>query len=173
MSGKNVKDILIFTLLLLRGKAAWDVNTETGVYESVIRLDLGWRRKVGVPATGTFRQRDRYEGEFVLFIECAWRFELDGKIVCGSRSDEELEGEVSQGIRPLVGWPITDVTVDSESLDLVLTFGSENGRLVVFCDAVDPDDETDNYSVTVDDATLVVGPKSEVRQVPLRTARTT
>lgn len=173
MSGRNVKDVLISTLLQLRGKTAWDINTETGVYESVIRLDLGWRRKVGAPATDTFRQRDRYEGEFVLFIECAWRFELDGTIVCGSRSDEDLEGEVSRGIRRLLRWPITDVTVDSESLDLALTFGSENGRLVVFCDAVDPDDETDNYSVTVDDATLVVGPKSEVRRVPRMAARTT
>jgi hypothetical protein len=132
---------------------------------STLGFDIGDRRKLTAPFSdpGLSEERRLYEGEFGLFIECAWRFERAGKVICGSRSPNETYADMAAKLECVVGTQITDIRVDSPSLDFSLSLGELDSRLAVFCDEVDPEDGRDNYFITLEHSIVGVGPESIVR----------
>ena len=97
-----------------------------------------------------------HEGEFSLFVECAWRLERGNTMVCGSTDDERNDGPMVQGLAQLVGRTIEGVTLNTPVPDLTVGF-DDSLRLVVFCDQTNVEAGYDNYSVRARDTIIIVG----------------
>lgn len=154
--------LLVETLSRLRNQRVWHAFGGE-VHGATIGLDIGRRRKRAVPLTNPRVSEEvrRYEGQFGLFVTCAWRLELESRVVCSSESEEDDGRDIAEGMANLIGRVIVDVQVDERTFDLALTLRPE-ARLSVFCDEVD--EGACNYDVTLRDSLLIVGPKSVVRR---------
>jgi hypothetical protein len=91
---------LAAALNLLRGQVCWSVLAGAGT-GSTMHLEFGTK----VPRKVPLRDRPqitptqaRYEGEFDLFVECAWRLEFGTTVLCGSTDDDRNDGAHGLGI---------------------------------------------------------------------------
>jgi len=151
------------TLYGLQGKIILRVVAGPS-HGTTLILDVGGLVKRDVPLISPFVSdeiRD-YEGEFSLMITCAWRLMLGGRIVCGSLSRNEADGEIAGVTTQLIGSRVIRVHVDPNYLDFTLDV--EGGRLAVFCDELDSHGTRSNYSIRHDGPRFVVGPRSLVRR---------
>ena len=149
-------------LRLLSGRTCWSVTAgeSTG---SQAMLHFGSKVPRARPLSNQRLSRDErsYEGEFDLFIECAWRLEQAGAVVCGSTDSNRNNGPMVEGLRLLPNRSIMAVSVADSVPDLVLRV---DGGVVlhVFCDQTNTETPYDNYSLRVGDTIFVVGPRGEV-----------
>ena len=156
---------VIDILTNLRGKTVWN-GMGGPVHGPALGLELGGMRERKVPLTNPWISEElrRFEGEYALFITCAWRLALNDRIVCGSLSRNEPDGDIVTAVAKLTGKTIVDVEVNREFLDFTLRFG--DAQLAVFCDEVDAHEGRDNYHVTLQDSLVIVGCGSVVRSEP-------
>jgi hypothetical protein len=128
-------------------------------------MQFGRRRRLSVPLSNPALSKSQRQSEGVVgvLISCAWRLQVDGRVVCSSRSSSEAGGEMVTNVRRLVDLFVAKVEVDEDSLDFVLRMRDEPIVLSIFCDEVDEIDGFDNYSVILKRRIIIVGPKSIVR----------
>lgn len=162
MKDKGLTDRVIDTLYDLQGKGIRQVIAGPS-HGTTLIIDVGSRVRRDVPLVSHYESTEErdYESEFALMITCSWRLMLGGKVVCGSLSRNEADGEIAGVITRLVGRKVTRVQVDPHYLDFTLNV--EGGRLSVFCDELDIHRSPDNYSIRHDGPYFVVGPRSLVR----------
>lgn len=115
-------------LSLLEGNLCWSViaGESTG---SQLKCDFGARipRRKAIHNSKLSRDQQVYEGEFDLFIECAWRLEEGTEVVCGSTDNNRNSGPMRTGLGRLHGQTVVEASVASPIPDLIL------GSLTNFC----------------------------------------
>lgn len=156
---------VIDILMSLRGQTVWNVMGGP-VHGPALGLDIGGMRERKVPLTNPRISEDlrRFEGEYGLFITCAWRLAINDRVVCGSLSRNEPDGDIVTGVAKWTGKTIVDVEVNHQFLDFTLRF--DDAQLAIFCDEVDVQEGRDNYHITLQDSLVVVGSGSVVRIEP-------
>lgn len=96
-----------------------------------------------------------FDGEYCVFIEeCSWRLESDEKILCGSMSSNEHDGEMVKGLEMLSGQYVTKLKIDYPSMDLMIEFRNSL-RLVLFCNTLRIEDG-DNYAFFTPKSVFVI-----------------
>jgi hypothetical protein len=143
-------------LSLLTGQECWSVIAGSGT-GSTIHLAFGRRIPRRVPVNNSIlSEAERiYEGEFDLFVECAWRLERSNVVLCGSTDDDRNDGPMVIGLQQVVGGVVASVEVSKPIPDLILRFTGDL-CLRVFCDQTNPDTNYDNYSFRMGDTILAV-----------------
>lgn len=126
-------------------------------------LDLGGEVPRSEPISNptlSDRQR-RFEGEYCVFIQCAWRIELDDEVVCGSGDDTSPGGPMATAARMMLNRRVVQVDVSGPAFDLTLGF---DGGLVLklFCDQTNVEANDLNYSMTVGRTTASIGPRGRL-----------
>lgn len=133
-----------------------------GVRGSIITLQIGAKvqRQHLVSSPTTSKEAQRFQGSIGVHIGCSWRLDDGQAILCTSTSSDGNDGPMVVNLKKLEGVMIVDAQIAPLSHDLTLEFA--NGyTLTVFCDSVD--DDEDNYSVDVEEATVVVAALGIVR----------
>jgi hypothetical protein len=146
----------------LVGQLCWGIIAGAGT-GSIISLQLGRQipRQLHSRNPTLSRLQKKYESEYTLFIECAWRLESNSKVICGCWDDNSKNGEMIAGLKRLTGSTVTSVNVKKPTWDLDLMFS--NGLVLrVFCDSVNLADLNDNYSVFLPEGIFVVGTRSKL-----------
>lgn len=148
----------------LRGELLWFVFAGGGT-GSTISFEIGPKvRRAHLLNNPTVSDEvRRYRGLRGLFIQCSWRLDNGHVVLCTSMSSDANEGPMVTNLRVLEGTTIVEAQVTSLAHDLTLRF-SNGYTLSVFCDSFDADD--DNYSVDLEEATVVVGALGIVRYEP-------
>jgi hypothetical protein len=126
-------------------------------------LDFGREVPRDVPVTNPrlSTRQQRYEGEYRLFIQCAWRIELDGEVVCGSGDDIEPGSAMAGGVQKLIDQDVMLAHAQPPAWDLTLRL-SNGSELKVFCDRTNVEEDEENYSLTSGGTTVVVGPCGKI-----------
>lgn len=154
---------LTTALGLLEGQVCWSVLAGAGT-GSAMHLEFGGKIPRRVPLRDRphiTREQARYEGEFDLFIQCAWRLEVGATVLCGSTDDDRNDGDMVIELRGLEEKTVLALSVEHPVPDLSITF--EGGlRLKVFCDQTNLETNDENYSVRVGDTIHVVGARGQI-----------
>jgi hypothetical protein len=137
------------------GKRCWGVaaGPATG---SVLNLHIGdlIPRPWPIPNPELPESMRDYDGEFGLLVECAWRVETAGRIICSWLECESDAERREMCVRLLTGQEIENIEVRQPFLDLAVLFRNDH-VLRLFCDQTEP--ECDNYVVfTPHDSWVVV-----------------
>lgn len=142
---------------LLRGKTCWGVAAGQGTGSNV-KLEFGERvpRKTRVRNPFLSSDQQQFEGEFDLFVECAWRLDQNRIIVCGWRDSNENDGPMVRGLSKLRNQVVVNVELGNPIPDLVLHLSSEL-VLRVFCDQTNASAGNDNYSVRIGETIWAIG----------------
>jgi hypothetical protein len=157
-------------VILLAGKACWSA-IGAGAAGTNVLLELGDRVPLRTPSVNprlSSLQRT-YEGEFGLFVECAWRLEAHNQVIVGSGDDSGSDGPISTTLTVIVGRSVISAVVAEGPPDLTLSF-TDGLVLKLFCDQGSEEGGWDNYSLRVGDMIVVVGAQGRVR-VEKRTAQ--
>ena len=142
----------------LVGQVCWSA-TCGGAAGSNLMLDLGQDVPRKRPVTNrklSDRQR-QFEGEFRVFIQCAWRLERGTALVCGSGDDPDPSGPMVTTMEQVENSVVEHAEIHSAAHDLTLRF-FEGWVLRVFCDQINVDQHEMNYSITAGETTMAVGP---------------
>jgi hypothetical protein len=140
----------------LRGKVCWSI-TGGGAAGSHIKLEFGERipRRIPVRNPVLTAEERKFEGEYSLFIECAWRVEIGDSVFASSAGFEALEARaLMTTLTCLIGSVVTGTLISAPVPDAVLVF-SESITLRIFCDQIE--EGSDNYSLRVGDTIVIVG----------------
>lgn len=145
----------------LTGKRCWAVYAGESTGSDV---DMAFGKKIPrtVPLLNphlTDEQR-YYDAEMSLFIECTWRLDREGEVVCGSIDSNLEEGPMLAGLKSVVGKTVESVKIETPVFDLTVRL-SGNLVLKIFCDQTSGED--DNYSIHVQDKVYIVGPRGVIR----------
>jgi hypothetical protein len=106
------------------------------------------------------RQR-KYEGEYRIFVQCAWRLESSDSVLCGSGDDSAAGGEMVRVVQTILDRRILQAEVQHAALDLTLSL--TGGLLLrIFCDQTDLEENNLNYSVSSGTTTVAVGPRGQI-----------
>lgn len=131
----------------LEGQECWGVSAGAGS-GSRFSLQMGKRILRAKPLKNPTLPEDiqKYNGEFVLFIQnCAWRLDSE-RMICSSKSPNNNDGPMVQGLRSLTGQRVVTVATSPPGHDLLIRF-SGGGALHVLCDCFNEDEDGDNYSL--------------------------
>jgi hypothetical protein len=132
---------------------------------SVVSLEFEPRRPRQKPLTNphlTEEQRTS-DAEYALFVECSWRLDDPREVICGAWDDNSTGGTMLRGLQGIVGHKVEFLRLGEPGLDLEISF--ENGWIFrIFCDQVNEEDRTDNYSVFSRGEVWVIGTKSRLRR---------
>jgi hypothetical protein len=161
---KTVTSEFIASLNRLVGQVCWGFVAGEGT-GSVISLNIGGKvlRKSPLKNPHLSAEQRKYDAEFDLFIQCAWRLESKTQVICGAWDDNAKGGDMLEGLQRLTGQVISSIKVSKPALDLTVSFSSEL-MLRVFCDQTNQAEMQDNYSVFLPDAVYVVGTRSELKR---------
>jgi hypothetical protein len=153
----------------LVGCSCWSA-TCCGAAGPSLMLDVGNRIPRREPVTNpTMSPEQRmYEGEYRLFIECAWRLERNDEVICGSQDEAEHGGPMALAIRAIVSRAIRHADVQGPAWDLTLTF-ADDLRLRIFCDQTNINIDDFNYSISTGSTSAEVGPRGQVQIARRRT----
>ena len=154
----------------LIGQECWGFAAGEGTGSSV-SLDIGRKvlRKEPLKNPHLTSEQRKYDSEFDLFIQCAWRIESKTQVICGAWDDNAEDGVMIKGLQGLVGSTVDSIKVSKPALDLVLNFN--NGlALRIFCDQTNQAEMDDNYSVFFPDVVYIVGNRSQLRRENRSTA---
>jgi len=147
----------------LRGKECWNFGGGPGT-GSMMTLDFGKKAlwPVNSIKTGLTPAKQRFRGEISVYVQfAAWRLESKSAVVCSSTSSNHEGGPMQTGMAQVVGRRVQTVELSHPGLDLTIEF--EGGLwLRVFCDQTNTEDESDNYSVHLQDRVYSVGIFSRV-----------
>jgi len=103
-----------------------------------------------------------YEGEFVVFITCAWRLMSDKEIVCGSFSNNEKGGVMLTGLNQIIGQNVRRVELIPDTLDLRIFFENDL-QLHLFNNLGEADNSDVSYSIkSTEQKYLFIGTHFEV-----------
>jgi hypothetical protein len=140
----------------LVGQVCWSA-TCGGAAGSNLMLDLGRDvpRKHPVPNRRLSDRQRHFEGEFRVFINCAWRLERGSVLVCGSGDDSDPNGPMVTSTEQVQGSVVEHAEIQGGAHDLTLRF-VEGWVLRVFCDQIDVDESRMNYSITAGEVTVAV-----------------
>ena len=86
-------------------------------------------------------EEQKYEGEYGLFIKCAWRLDAEDKVLCGALSEHH---EMFEELESLRGQIVRRVKLDFPAYDLHINFKSGH-TLHIFCNIME-DEEYSNYT---------------------------
>ena len=143
-------------------KACWSVIAGNGS-GSVICLDFGRKLPRIKPLknpTLTEEQRN-YEGEYSLYIECAWRLQTKKQVLCSSTSSNMTGQDMLNGLSQLIGGQVVKVAVRALGGDLTIHF--DNGLiLLVFADQGNEADDIDNYTYYSTEWVITNGSRSHI-----------
>ena len=149
-------------VVLLRGKRCWSVvaGYSNG---SQIKLEFGERVPRRMPVRNPFLAQDQrdYEGEFDLFVECAWRLEQNQTVVCGSTDNGRRDGPIVTGLSRLTDKTVLDVALAEPVPDLTIRL-TDDFVLRLFCDQTNLEEGWDNYSFRSGDTIFAVGPRGTI-----------
>lgn len=131
----------------LVGELCWGIVAGPGT-GSHISLTFGEKRPRQRVLTNPHLSEDqqRCEGEFILYVTCAWRLQGPGRVICSSASSNVEGGPLQKGLKRLVGDVVNEVSVRPPAFDVEVRFSS-GLVLLVFCDISDDEEEEDNYSL--------------------------
>ena len=149
----------------LIGQVCWSA-TCGGAAGSNLMLDLGRdipRKRPVRNRTLSDRQR-HFEGEFRVFIQCAWRLEQADRIVCGSGDDPDPSGPMITSMKQVENSVVEHANIQSAGHDLTLRF-FEGWVLRIFCDHINGDKLDMNYSIRAGESALTVGPHGRLEMV--------
>ena len=149
----------------LIGKQCWGVIAGSGS-GSMVNLSIGKkvkRVKASKNPNLSFDEAN-YKGEYSLFVQnCAWRlWSTDGQVVCSSKSDNTLGGEMLNGLKHIRGLKIVGLKIHEHSFDLEVFF-ENNLILSLFCDCMDGEEHGDNYCIFLPSMTIAIEAKSVVK----------
>lgn len=101
--------------------------------------------------------------ELGLHVECAWRLEDAGGVVCSARDALVLDGRFPRGLAHMVDRSVEAARLVGSAGDLEVRF---DGGLVlrVFADRVAADRGEDNWTLAIPGEMLTVGPGGRVRR---------
>lgn len=144
----------VFNMLV--GQPCWGVIAGSGT-GSVISLAFGLKtpRHIPLPNPHLTDELRHHEGEFSLFVLCAWRLQSSEQVICSSTSSNAANGTMRKGLRRLVGDTVSTVALGYPAFDLTVCFAS-GLSLLVFCDISRDEDEMDNYDYFVRDEVITV-----------------
>jgi len=149
-------------LRALVGKPCWTVfaGPETG---SAIDIHFGSKIPRLPPLRNPALSDDerRYEGEFSLYITCAWRMTENNQVVYGWTDAADDPAALNSTLEHLVGRTVIAMDVKPTAWDLSLQFGSDL-ILDIFCDQTSLVDEDDNYALFTPSRLFNVGPRSRL-----------
>lgn len=144
----------------LRSSVCWSVIAGAGA-GTVISLDFGGKVLRNKPLKNpalTDEQR-RYAGEDVLYIECAWRLQTKGEVICSSTSSNLSHQSMAIGLKQIIGAHVAKVRVRLPAGDIEIIF--DNGlSLLVFADQCNEVDQINNYTFYSPNSIVTNGPKS-------------
>src|SRR5437660_12163462 len=63
----------------------------------------------------------QFEGEIMLYVECAWELRRKSRMLCNSRDDNRRGGRMLRGLKQMLGQVVRDVNVGIATLDLTLS----------------------------------------------------
>jgi hypothetical protein len=131
---------------------------------SVVDLEFEPRQARRQPLTNPCLTEDQRNGDpaYAIFIECAWRLDGEREVICGSWDENSLGGTMLSGLQKIVGRKVTSFNLAQPGYDLQLSF--EGGlKFTIFCDQVNEDDASDNYSIFSPEQIITIGTKSRLR----------
>lgn len=138
----------------LVGRECWSAVAGAGT-GSVVSLQFGEKVRRSQRFTNPYLspEAQEFDGEYILFIECAWRLDSETAVVCSWTDDNSADGSMLAGLRQLQGQKVTDYKLSTPAQDLDLEF--EGGLIIhVFCDQSGTPD-ADNYAF-IDQASIYV-----------------
>lgn len=143
------------------GNECWSVIAGPGTGSHLV-LDIGRKIQLPEPIRNPLLSEEsrRYKGEFTLFLEdCAWRVENEEGILCTSKSENSLNGEMLSAIRQLIGARIIRAEIETFGFDLLIAFDK---KLVLrtFSDTAS-DESGDNYTYSSPEGAFTVSPKGK------------
>ncbi len=144
-------------------KACWHVSVG-GCTLPTFSLALGEKFKRARPLKNpaqpsVFR---KYEPEISMFVWCAWRLDCGNSIIA---SDDASAGEITHGLKQIIGKSATSIRPTSPAWDLVIDF-EKNLRLTVFCNHTGKKPSfKGNWQAKVGQAKVFAGPGSKLEIV--------
>jgi hypothetical protein len=165
-SGARSIEELKSAILRLRGMTCWSVVAGRGS-GSQVKLDFGQRLPRRIPVRNPVLREDQriYEGEFDLFVQCAWRLEHNRNVLCTSTSDDRTDGPMIAGLYQLTNQVVIGVGISEPVPDLVIQF-SDEFVFRLFCDQTGLEDGGDNYSFRFGEAILAVDSHGTISYEP-------
>ncbi len=141
----------------LIGLPCW--NVQAGAVGSMASLHIGrkipLKQALPYPNTRLTPDEHKFRGEYILYIEdCPWRIDAEAHVLT---SWTDSITTITQTMHSLIGKTIATVEITDPGLDLTLIF-QDKTALRIFPDQSDPD-EGDNYSLSLEDKTFIIGAK--------------
>lgn len=134
----------------LTGLVIWDVAA-AAITESAFSVDAGHR----LPVAPVSKYSPTEQGEYGLYVKCAWRLEGEDTTVCTWQDDRSEGGRMLNGLRSMVGRRIISARAGPPSWDLTVQF--DGGlRLLVFCDISTEDPDPECYDLFSPDTSFGV-----------------
>lgn len=157
---KNGTFALENALLAFRGKKCWSVIAGEGS-GSLITLAFGLKqhRIKSLKNQHLTNEQRNFEGEFELYVECAWRLETTTSVICTSTSSNRRGDAMMNGIEKIVGKTVAEVRLTYPAADIKIDFDS-GLSLVVFADQANEVDQYCNYAISTNSEIIVNGAKS-------------
>jgi len=146
----------------LKSETCWSIIAGEGT-GSLISLAFGEKNKrPRILRNRNLTEEEReFEGEFELYVECAWRLETEQDVLCTSTSSNGSGGLMIEALRQLVGkainqarlmWPAADIRLDFDGGFSLLLFADQANELDNYC----------NYTLSTEYETIVNGSKSKI-----------
>jgi hypothetical protein len=133
-------------LHLLNGAECWLITGGDGT-GAALALHFGDRvqRARWLDNRAVSTESRQHEGEFILYVECPWRFESRERVM-GSWLDAQQGGTVMMArLRDLEGQTVSRCSLEKPANDLSIEFAG-GYVLRLFCDQTDPD-VGDNFTL--------------------------
>ena len=155
----------IATAQTLVGKPCWGIaaGANTG---SVLNLHLGGKicRPRLLPNPALSADLRQYRGELSVFIKCAWRLDMEDKIICGWIESCSEGGPLARGLHRVLDETVERISLQRPALDLGVHF-SNGCVLRLFCDQTyEEEEESSNYVLFTPKYYYDVACKSQVRR---------
>ena len=144
----------------LTGHVCWKVLAGKGT-GSVVHLGFGEKirrlRELKNPTLPLVHRQ--YDAAMSILLHSGWRLSEKGRVICGWRDYEAIQGEASCLLAELENSRLLDAHVRSPAYDLSLTFEGEV-VLDVFCDQTNSNEADENYNIFLPQEILTVGVRS-------------
>jgi hypothetical protein len=155
--------LLESALVSLVGERCWSVINGEGS-GSLVSTAFGKKllRKLPLRNASLSDEQRNFEGEFELYVECAWRLESKEEVLCTSTSSNHRGGLRDKSLRNLIGRTVTDAVCTYPGGDLAITF-DDSLALRIFVDQANEVDEFCNYTFATKDLLVTNAAKAEIK----------
>jgi hypothetical protein len=150
----------------LKGKVCWSLISGEGS-GSLVSIAFGEKvkRKRRLRNQSLTDEERNFEGEFELYVQCAWRLQTEEEVICSSTSSNHRGGARETNLRSLIGSTVSSATVTRPAADLEIVFAGKM-RLLVFADQANEVDEIDNFVLYAQTQIITNGARSRVNIRP-------